>query len=219
MNKPGNLGCKDSIWQLLVEQIRCVLADLVPQREGICRFSVDSGGLNPVEWLGVQRDSVKIYYSQREGNDEIAGLGTADIVTDQEYGDLLAAIEVIEDRIDAAHGDIRYYGGACFDPDNLSDGNWDGFGRFRFVVPKFEIGRQGDKLTFSYNHRFTEEYDSETIIDEVGLLAFRFRKACKGKNRKLSFPITYCRLAVRVSVYFKNPRYSSIKQIGLLEHN
>ena len=164
MNKQGNLCYKDSISHRLIERIQRVCSDPDRLQGGLCRFTVEVKDLAPVQWLALQNDAVKVYYSQRDGNSEIAGVGIADIVTDDSHLDLKESLGAIEDRIAYARCDLRYYGGICFDPDNPADGDWVGFGKFCFIVPTFEFRRQGDKATFSYNLLRTPDDTPESAV-------------------------------------------------------
>ncbi len=164
MNKQGNLCYKDSISHRLIERIQRVCSDPDRRQGGLCRFAVEINDLTPVQWLALQKDAVKVYYSQRDGNSEIAGVGTADIVTDDTHLNLKESLGAIEGRIASARCDLRYYGGICFDPDNPTESDWVGFGKFCFIVPAFEFRRQGDKATFSYNLLRTPDDTPESAV-------------------------------------------------------
>lgn len=164
MNNPGNLCYKDSISHRLIERIRCVCSDPGRREGGLSRFTVEINDLTPVQWLAMQKDAVKVYYSQRDGDSEIAGVGAADIMTDDSHLNLKESLGAIEDKIASARCGLRYYGGICFDPDNPMDGDWMGFGKFCFIVPTFEFRRQGDKATFSYNLLRTPDDTPESAV-------------------------------------------------------
>ena len=45
---------------------------------------------------------------------------------------------------------LQWYGGFCFD-ERHSDADWEEFGAYRFVIPRFELAAQNGKMIFCCN--------------------------------------------------------------------
>lgn len=163
MNERTSLCCNDTIARRLLGQIDSVFASTGRLPQGLCRFEIDIETIVATDWLSIQNAGMKIYYSQRQGDLEVAAVGAADIVGDDSGLSLPKALSDIESRIAHGKGALRYYGGVCFDAENLSDGCWTGFGSFCFVAPQFELRCENGKTTFAYNAFCRPNDNNESI--------------------------------------------------------
>jgi menaquinone-specific isochorismate synthase len=131
---------------LLAEKVSRALSALPETlEERIVRISVDAGAVDTLAWLREQGSYPRVYWSGRDGGVEIAAAGAADL----QAGDGPEEIEVLNKRLRATSGaDVRYYGGGRFDPSREPDGEWEPFGAYRFVLPRFELraGETGAEL-------------------------------------------------------------------------
>jgi menaquinone-specific isochorismate synthase len=157
----------------------CDLHDLPPEIEGkILRVEVQIPPAAPLSWLARQETDVKTYWSDRESDFSMAGVGVADIIA----GDTPISYPIVFDRLrqllSPLFPRIRYYGGIGFSQDRslaqtasggqvspLATGNtstngtrfdpsWQLFGNYRFIVPKFEMWTDGINTYFACNFRW-----------------------------------------------------------------
>ena len=87
-----------------------------------------------------------MYWRSRDGNDEAAGWGVADVIGDDNTEDPQMCLREIAQRLNRAAGSVRYFGGVAFDPSSQPAAEWSGFGRWKFVLPRLVVeqreGRQ-----------------------------------------------------------------------------
>jgi len=107
----------------------------------LIRLELPVTDIEPLEWLeGVDSD-VKLYWSDRGGEFEIAGAGMADSHDDSDGRDFSEVLASIQSLLSAARDETRYYGGCRFDMTRSCDSHWGAFGAYRFILPRFEIAR------------------------------------------------------------------------------
>lgn len=122
---------------------------------------------NLVDWLREQNSAAKIYWSDREGAFEVAGIGVAAERTADARPDLPALFAEMRADLSARHGNLRYYGGIRFDLDRARTALWKPFGTYRFVVPQFELGRVGNRHFFAYNVLVDEGEAPADYLDDA----------------------------------------------------
>lgn len=123
------------------------------------RIEVDAPDLQPAAWLCAQPPGAKGYWSDREGSFAMAGVGRADALIGQEAADLPGLMNELRRRLRSAAGTPRYFGGFCFDFGQEPDAEWKAFGRYRFVMPRFEVVRANGRTCFACNLRAGEDAD------------------------------------------------------------
>ena len=139
-------------------RVRWVLAEKVsralsaasgrPDEGRILRLSVSVGPVDALGWLREQRQYPRTYWSGREGGAEVSAVGVADL----QAGEGPEDIDVLRKRLPASgDGDARYYGGGRFDPDRAVDKEWEPFGAYNFVLPRFELHTREDGATLVCN--------------------------------------------------------------------
>jgi menaquinone-specific isochorismate synthase len=111
------------------------------RRSGPARVSVAAPEIDLPRWLAANSGAPRLYWSERGGAFEWAGVGVADEVT-APPGGATSALGVIESRLTPASGALRYFGGQSFDG-SAADRGWAPFGAARFTLPRFEITRVG----------------------------------------------------------------------------
>jgi menaquinone-specific isochorismate synthase len=124
------------------------------------RIQFEIPSLDLIAWLKNQTDPVKIYASDRNHHYEIAGIGAIDILTDCAECEFSALFPEIRRRIAASHQQIKYFGGIAFNLDQDLDNDWMGFGKYYFVVPRFEIVTKNSQTFFACNYRNSEPLSS-----------------------------------------------------------
>jgi menaquinone-specific isochorismate synthase len=152
---------------LLAEKVSRALS-IPPERgvgEWVVRVSVDVGQIEPLSWLRGQRSYPRLYWSGRDGGEENAGAGVADLQTGDGPGDLEVLAKGLRDSGDA---EVRYYGGGRFDPARTPDEEWEPFGAYRFVLPRFELraGETGAALACNLVLPRDEE-NREEILEQI----------------------------------------------------
>ena len=125
----------------------------------ILRYEFPCENISLTSWLHNQRFAQeKIYWADRNGQDEIAAVGIADIIEgagDFEYKQVL---EYIEDHLTEDSPRLRYYGGFSFSNQAISE-EWSALGSYRFIVPQFELTKFGNQLLFAFNIAVTDVND------------------------------------------------------------
>jgi menaquinone-specific isochorismate synthase len=109
----------------------------------IVRIEVPAPEVDPLGWVGAHASRIKGYWVDREHAVEMAAIGEADEVKGVEAGSLDALFGELAERWRSSEADLRYYGGLRFGPWHARDESWRPFGAYRFILPQFELVRQG----------------------------------------------------------------------------
>ena len=134
---------------------------------------------SPLGWMQAQRQSAGVYWSGRDDNRTVAGVGTADVVWDD---DVPVAYDRLErrlaDRTAQSDAGARWYGGLRFDapqprsPD-WPDQSWGPFGTYHFVLPRFEWVREGESAALVCNLVLPRDAERlESILAAIEALTF-----------------------------------------------
>ena len=124
-----------------------------------CELSIEP--ISILYWLHNQKTDTKIYWSGRDRAFEAGGIGVADRIKGEGPIDHKTVFAYMEKRLSADNPRLRYYGGISFDP-SCQDREWNKFGTYQFIIPRFEIIRSGEQTTFSFNID-VDEINSATI--------------------------------------------------------
>ncbi len=166
----------------LVTQIRHFFKyelDLLPLAiDGkILRVEIPLPPIDPLIWLAHQQIAVKTYWANRDGDLVVAGVGAVKPIADDRPIDYATIFARLRQNLSALFPRVRYYGGIGFSQDRPLDPQWRLFGNYRFIVPQFEIRRDGSKTYFACNfvaNLLTPLGDREaqlaTIVRELGQL-------------------------------------------------
>ncbi len=109
--------------------------------------------INPVDmlsWLSLQTDDVKIYGANQSDTVSIAGIGQAVCLTDWRLGSFKKVFKQLRFLLSPKYPYLQWYGGFAFD-DRHQDDDWEEFGAYRFVIPRFELATQNGKMIFCCN--------------------------------------------------------------------
>ena len=137
----------------------------VGQMNKILRFEYRIESTDLLVWLHNQKIKERLYWSKRTGQEEIAGVGVADVLQSSQSYQLI--FEKIEDKLSANNPRLRYYGGFAFSKESIDD-KWDAFGLSRFCVPQFELSRWQDDCFFAFHISMvdvSEEHIQKVLID------------------------------------------------------
>ncbi len=122
----------------------------------ILRFEFLTEHLDILTWLNNQNTSNKIYWSNRQHDFEVGGIGAAHICEGQGAVNYRELFDAMEDHLSSDNSQLRYYGGFSFNDTSL-DTEWKDFGHYRFVIPQFELLSAQGKTLFAFN----------IVIDEI----------------------------------------------------
>ncbi len=127
----------------------------------ILRYEFPCESIDVLTWLHNQRVAQKIYWSGRSDDFEIGGIGVADILEGSGPIDHAEIFMYMEDRLAADNPNLRYYGGMNFDGP-VTDPNWQSFGSYRFIVPRFELLKAADQTIVAFNIAF-KDVDKDNV--------------------------------------------------------
>ncbi len=129
------------IRETLSDHLLKFIEDNQGQREPqpVYRFEFPIESIDALAWLSQQPHAVKIYWADREGEKQVAGIGAVDIVTSRANDSIEKIFSKIQKNLSEKYTNLRYYGGFCFDPKNSADKTWIAFGSYYFVLPQFEV--------------------------------------------------------------------------------
>lgn len=123
--------------------------------------------VGPLRWLANQPFDRKVYWRDREGQEEIAGVGIADMVFSNEGIDFHHLQERLRRFLGDQSADVRYFGGLRFS-DRICDArHWEPFGALGFVAPRFELSRRRGRTILACQFRLDPECDPGDLAREV----------------------------------------------------
>ena len=114
---------------------------LLVRGSGFLRVEVELDRIDPLTWLSCQPGHDKVYWLDRDGQFESAGVGIADVLNTENSGDFGEIAARIDKTLSTAASGSRYYGGLRFSPAGSGkplDPEWLPFGDCRFVLPRCE---------------------------------------------------------------------------------
>ena len=133
----------------------------------ILRIDIPIPNINIIKWLGQQSTAEKIYWSERNGDFEIGGIGKADIITAKTFDNYEKSISLIKKQFSEDFKFLRYYGGFQFNQNETADRLWTDFGNYYFILPLFEIYRTEDEFYFATNIVLDNSINKEKHIEKI----------------------------------------------------
>lgn len=118
------------------------------------RVEVEIEPIDPLHWLSAQQCDQKIYWRSREGNCEIAGAGTAEIIKLEKPDQFRSVLDRVQPGKFRGTVTPRYFGGFRFDPNDVGrndDTLWRPFGVGMFLLPRFELIKNSDSCRLICN--------------------------------------------------------------------
>ena len=131
------------------DQMSSFIAAYKPSRT-IERIEIKIQPVDMLYWLSLQKNDVKIYGANQSDTVSIAGIGQAVCVTDRKLGNIKKIFKQLRNSLSPKYPYLQWYGGFCFDEQH-SDDDWEEFGAYRFVMPRFELAAQSGKMIFCCN--------------------------------------------------------------------
>ncbi len=172
----------------MAEKIKATLASSAKplyQNQKIIRLTVQVPDQPLLPWLKSQNFSLKTYWSDRDNRVEAAGVGAADYIGDTSGYGYRRLFDRIHNYLDQSDPDVRYYGGFKFAPNQTSHDSWKRFGRYYFVLPRFELVRSRDKTLFVCNLHANED-DHTAIMTQLEAITFKTDGICNGIPKIIS---------------------------------
>ncbi len=162
--------------KLMAKKIEVALAAAAkPLYHGqkIIRLTVQVPDQALLPWLKNQNFSLKTYWSDRDNRFEAAGVGAADYIGDDAGYGYRRLFERLHNYLDRSDPDVRYYGGFKFAPNQTSHDSWKRFGRYYFILPRFELVKSADKTLFVCN-LYTDDdgYNQTSVMTQLEAVTF-----------------------------------------------
>lgn len=141
--------------------------------EGVVRVETAIPRTDALTWLRAQSGiSGRVYWASRGGEEEVAGVGVADLVSIGEADGADSLVRRLDRRLNGGAGAARYFGGMRFDRQGASDASWRDFGALRFVLPRFELSNTGSSSVLACQW-LRSEATARSILEEANALRFR----------------------------------------------
>lgn len=146
-----------------------------PKDTRVVRVVLPVAKTDPLLWLSVQQDAPRIYWRDREGDFEMAGLGAVHTIFSDDMSDIGGLFATMREWLGVSTQGLRYYGGMRFAPtDEAATAHgpeWCGFGACQFVLPHIELLRDKNAswlaVNLNYPGPLPDETSVETIIDTI----------------------------------------------------
>lgn len=137
----------------ILNRLLLLLADAEKGPAVILRAEVLVDRLDVMRWLSVQASGSRGFWSDRDGDFQLAGVGRADVISGDTGHGIEGALEQVHQRLEFCECDIRYFGGMRFSPSRACSAEWRSFQGYRFLLPRFEVVCRGGVTTFACNMR------------------------------------------------------------------
>ena len=139
-----------------------------PEMTPIVQLSVEAPAVPLLSWLSAQTQYPRIYWHGRDKVEEVAAIGLCkQFYYQDQVDDHQLAADYQAQRGKGTSQDLRYYGGVAFD---RTVECWPEFGRARFVLPRIELRRSGQKIKILLNLNFdnqNRELEYQQALDVI----------------------------------------------------
>lgn len=149
----------------------------------VARIELAVGRLDPISWLRDQRPGPKSYWSGREDGMEVATAGVADLHEGSVAEDPADLRKRLAPLLSSGDPRLRYYGGLRFDAGDETGtevgtetgAEWQTFGAYRFVLPRFELISRHGEATLACNLILPRDTSRrEEILEEIEGLSLSY---------------------------------------------
>lgn len=113
----------------------------------------EKGGPSPLAWLERSSETPKFYWKSRDGEEEWAAVGSLVSFRAEERGEARTQLEIISKEAASWPEGLRAVGGMRFrlGPKHVTSLEWKEFPGLHFWVPRFELGRRGERFFCAVN--------------------------------------------------------------------
>lgn len=141
------------------------------------RLTIAIDRIAPLAWLAGQDFARKVYWGDRTGKWEMAGVGSAELITMNAPINFAPLFKRLDYVLSEAPDGLRYYGGMRFDYRKRGEDDsspWRCTPDCMFILPRFEILNYRDSTAFACNLLDSDLQDgrSDEIISELETLRF-----------------------------------------------
>lgn len=152
-----------------------------PELAPLLRSEIPLLSSNPLEWLGAQRGVTHYYWSDRENEFEMAGIGEADVLVPGERTDTEALFDHIRKQLSPRYPSLRYYGGFRFHRGPVKGDRWRAFKEYRFVIPRVEVVRRADAHFLACNAKAGTPDENLLTLEvlKTTLQSIQFPETCE----------------------------------------
>jgi len=158
----------------LAEEIARACRQVAPDG-GLLRVEAEIESTDALSWLAAQPDARKVYWRDRDGRVETAGVGAAEDLRVQSPNGTAEAINHIRQTIPAGSRNSRYFGAMRFGPArDKVDPDWAPYEAGWFVLPRFELITQSAQSRLACNIVASGRDDAaeEQIVTQLRRMAF-----------------------------------------------
>jgi menaquinone-specific isochorismate synthase len=138
----------------------------------VLRFAIPLKSVDLLAWLQRQSTGPKLYWFDKKDDLEVAAVGAADIVSGHELSDYTQIIQRILKHSSDSCTKCRYYGGFSFYKNTAIKGEWEAFGAYQFVLPRFEIVKKDGNDFFVCTIVHPEDEEIIQLVRELDKLNF-----------------------------------------------
>ena len=136
------------------------------------RLGLRVESIDLLAWLKGQSFDKKIYWNDKKKNFEVAGIGAADHVTGTDLSEYSSVIQRIHKYSSDKCSKCRYYGGFSFYKEEAGKDEWESFGAYNFVLPKFEMIRDPKGELFVCNLIHPDENSLIQLARDLEKISF-----------------------------------------------
>ena len=130
----------------------------------IFRTEIPVDSQDSLEWLKGIESPVRFYFANRDSSLRTAAIGSAQIIADAGFS-LREAIELIEKNVRGTSA--MYFGAVGFDTDLDVALEWQRFGSFTFILPRFELINRDGKTFFAANAMASTGFGYSRAKDDI----------------------------------------------------
>jgi len=167
----NTIAIKD-IKKTILEYLNSFVGHKTKYGEAI-RLAVPVEKIDLLAWLKSQSHDKKIYWNDRKENLEVAGIGSADEVSDINISDYASVIQQIHKYSSDKCSKCRYYGGFSFYKEESREDEWKSFGAYNFVLPQFEMIQDAGSDLFICNIIHPDEASIIELARDLERISFK----------------------------------------------
>ncbi len=138
----------------------------------VLRLALPIEEIDILSWLRNQTYSQKFYWYDKNENLEVAGIGAADSVFGDELSGYAPVIQRVHKYSSEKCSKCRYFGGFSFYKNSLIKEEWKAFGAYQFILPRFEIVRNGEGDFFICNLVHPDDNELIQLVRDLDKISF-----------------------------------------------
>jgi len=139
----------------------------------VLRLALPIDSIDILNWLRNQTYAQKFYWYDKNENLEVAGIGAADKVFGDELSGYAPVIQRVHKHSSEKCSKCRYYGGFSFYKNTMIKEEWKGFGAYQFILPRFEVLRNGEGDFFICNLIHPDDNEIIQLVRDLNKVSFK----------------------------------------------